>query len=92
MSTKQKVLPTPELLRAWSSDPANTLAWGLDAVADELIQRRALQTRVRSLLEAIVQGDPNEMAADAVTVLDVWRKEAADLIRLHVEHGAEGVK
>ena len=39
----------------------------------------ALQKRVaelRRLVEIMIEEDPNDMAADAVTVLDVWRKEA----------------
>jgi hypothetical protein len=36
-----KHMPSPELLRTWARDPTNTLAWGLDAVADEMSQLRA---------------------------------------------------
>ena len=39
----------------------------------------ALQKRVaelKRLVEILVENDPDDMAADAVTVLDVWRKEA----------------
>jgi hypothetical protein len=36
--------------------------------------------RWRSLGEAIIENDPDDAAADAVTALDVWRKEAGDLL------------
>ena len=39
----------------------------------------ALQARVAKLgrlVQILLDEDPNDMAADAVTVLDVWRKEA----------------
>ena len=40
----------------------------------------ALQARVaklKRLVEILMENDPDDMAADAVTVLDVWRKEAS---------------
>lgn len=40
------------------------------------------QARITGLLEAMTTGDPNADAADAVTVMDVWRKEATDLLSL----------
>lgn len=39
--------------------------------------------RWRSLGQAILNNDPNDGAADAVTCLDVWRKEAADLLAMN---------
>ena len=36
--------------------------------------------RLRSLVSDMIENDPNDYAADAVTVLDVWRKDARDLI------------
>jgi hypothetical protein len=32
--------------------------------------------RARDLVSCLVKNDPNDYAADAVTVLDVWRKDA----------------
>lgn len=37
--------------------------------ADEII-------RLRDLVRCLVENDPNDYAADAVTVLDVWRRDA----------------
>jgi hypothetical protein len=42
-------------------------------------ERDALQARVaelRRLVQCLIDVDPEDMAADGVTVLDVWRKEA----------------
>jgi hypothetical protein len=32
------------------------------------------------LVEILLENDPDDMAADAVTVLDVWRKEAREVL------------
>ena len=43
-------------------------------------QATALQARaakLKRLVEILMENDPDDMAADAVTVLDVWRKEAS---------------
>lgn len=36
--------------------------------------------RGRELVRCLIENDPADYAADAVTVLDVWRKDAADFI------------
>lgn len=37
--------------------------------------------RLRALVQTLIDGDPNELAADGgVTVLDVWRKEARHIL------------
>lgn len=36
--------------------------------------------RALDLINAMIENDPNDYAADAVTVLDVWRKDARDFI------------
>ncbi len=36
--------------------------------------------RARELINCLIENDPNDFAADAVTVLDVWRKDARDFI------------
>ena len=36
--------------------------------------------RARDLINCLIENDPNDYAADAVTVLDVWRKDARDFI------------
>ncbi|CAB4155380.1 hypothetical protein UFOVP670_14 [uncultured Caudovirales phage] len=45
------------------------------------LQARA--TKLTRLVEILVENDPEDMAADAVTVLDVWRKEARALLARH---------
>jgi hypothetical protein len=40
------------------------------------------ERRVRGLLQAMVDGDPDDGAADAVTCWMVWQKEAADLLAM----------
>lgn len=35
---------------------------------------------LRDLVDCLIENDPNDSAADAVTVLDVWRKDARDLM------------
>lgn len=39
--------------------------------------------RWRSLGQAILDNDPDDASADAVTCLDVWRKESADLLAMN---------
>lgn len=36
--------------------------------------------RARDLIDCLIENDPNDYAADAVTVLDVWRKDARDFM------------
>lgn len=36
--------------------------------------------RLRALVECLLENDPNDMAADAVTVLEVWRREARKVL------------
>jgi hypothetical protein len=35
---------------------------------------------LRDLVQILIGNDPYDMAADAVTVLDVWRKRARDIL------------
>ncbi len=42
-----------------------------------------VQARTINLLEAIRDNDWDDMAADAVTCGQVWKKEAADILALH---------
>jgi hypothetical protein len=37
--------------------------------------------RLEALAKAMIENDPNDMAADGVTCLDVWRKEATELLK-----------
>jgi hypothetical protein len=39
-------------------------------------QLEAKIERLRALIRIMLDEDPNDMAADGITVLDVWRKEA----------------
>jgi len=41
---------------------------------------RARAAKLVRLVEILLENDPDDMAADAVTVLDVWRKEASELM------------
>ena len=36
--------------------------------------------RLRDLIKVLLYNDPDDMAADAVTVLEVWRKEASEAL------------
>lgn len=36
--------------------------------------------KARYLIDCLIENDPNDYAADAVTVLDVWRKDARDFM------------
>lgn len=36
--------------------------------------------RLREMVNCLIENDPNDYAADAVTVLEVWRNDARDLI------------
>ena len=73
---------------AWTSDGANHdlaqfHAQSAAALFYLAAERDALQKRVAKLerlVEILVENDPDDMAADAVTVLDVWRKEAREAL------------
>jgi uncharacterized coiled-coil protein SlyX len=48
-------------------------------------EARQENKRLRTLVETLLKEDPNELAADGgVTVLDVWRKEARQLLEREV--------
>jgi hypothetical protein len=49
----------------------------------EVKELQARATKLTRLVEILVENDPEDMAADAVTVLDVWRKEACELLARH---------
>lgn len=49
----------------------------------EVKELQARATKLTRLVEILVENDPEDMAADAVTVLDVWRKEARELLARH---------
>ena len=36
--------------------------------------------RARDLIDVLIENDPNDYAADAVTVMEVWRKDARDFM------------
>lgn len=42
----------------------------------EIAAKDARIAKLTRLVEIMIEVDPNDMAADAVTVLDVWREEA----------------
>lgn len=41
---------------------------------------RGMSERARSLLQAILDNDPNDDAADGIVLLDVWRKEIESIL------------
>jgi len=48
--------------------------------ADRLATLEAQFERQKNLLRSIIEADPDDSAADGVTVLDVWREEARALL------------
>jgi hypothetical protein len=53
-----------------------SLAAERDALKGENARLRPESRKLRRLVRDLLENDPDDMAADAVTVLDVWRKEA----------------
>jgi hypothetical protein len=49
----------------------------------EVKEWQARVAKLERLVEILLENDPDDMAADAVTVLDVWRKEASELMARH---------
>jgi hypothetical protein len=49
----------------------------------QIKQWKARAAKLERLVEILLENDPDDMAADAVTVLDVWRKEASELMARH---------
>lgn len=54
------------------TDASDMFAW---RAADTLAQ-------IKGLVECLIFNDPDDMAADGVTVLDVWRKEARSILSI----------
>ena len=46
------------------------------STANEISRLRAENRRLRELIRVLLENNPNDDAADGVSVLDVWRKEA----------------
>ena len=55
-------------------------------MTEHLCRFRDQAERLRTLVQALLDNDPDDMAADGVTVLDVWRKEAARILASEVPH------
>jgi hypothetical protein len=51
-------------------------------MGDEYVRADEVE-RLRELVRCLVENDPNDYAADAVTVLDVWRKDARKALGLN---------
>jgi hypothetical protein len=56
-------------------------------LTDELLTCRELRERdrieinmLRKLVRTLIENDPNDDAADSVTVLEVWRQEARQVL------------
>jgi len=54
----------------------NNLRTKHDDLEKENARLRPESRKLRRLVRDLLENDPDDMAADAVTVLDVWRKEA----------------
>jgi hypothetical protein len=50
--------------------------------SDEIHHLRAENRRLRELIRVQLENNPNDDAADGVSVLDVWRKEARRVLGL----------
>ena len=46
--------------------------------------------RLRDLIKVLLYNDPDDIAADAVTVLEVWRKEASEALGIKKPKFSEG--
>jgi hypothetical protein len=57
----------------------------------EVKEFQARATKLTRLVEILLENDPNDMAADAVTVFDVWQKEARELLARHARLNARQV-
>jgi hypothetical protein len=78
-----------------------SLAAERDALRAENARLRPESRKLRRLVRILLENDPDDMAADAVTVLDVWRKEAreffdarnkarqAHMEKMRADHAAE---
>lgn len=55
----------------------------------ELNRLRASHARLLGLVRVLLDNDPDDMAGDAITVLDVWRKEAIHAAIAAAEGGGE---
>lgn len=62
--------------------PAASTNIGLIAdLMDFSVEASADLTRLTELVQAMIDNDPNDDAADGVSVLDVWRKNAHDILQ-----------
>ena len=66
--------PTLKLWDEWSRRDD----WHLLFVGSDIRRMLGDISRLRAMVAGMIDNDPNELAADGgVTVLDVWRKDAA---------------
>jgi ABC-type transporter Mla subunit MlaD len=65
-----------DLIKA-QADRIAELEAALRNIEDEATALQARVAKLKRLVEILMENDPDDMAADAVTVLDVWRKEAS---------------
>lgn len=54
--------------------------WHRNFVGSDIRQMLGEIERLRGLAKAMIENDPDDMAADGVTCLEVWRKEAKTLL------------
>lgn len=55
--------------------------------SNEIHQLRAEDRRLRELIRALLENDPDSMAGDGIVLLDVWRKEAGRVLGLDADRG-----
>ena len=66
-----------DYVRAWEDERAMFRLPERPVVVSYDLSATAEVERLRELVACLLDNDPNDMAADGVTVLDVWRKDAA---------------
>jgi hypothetical protein len=89
-------------VKAWQAAQRHEAAMArADRLEAENARLRPESRKLRRLVRILLENDPDDMAADAVTVLDVWRKEAreffdardkarqAHMEKIRADHAAE---
>ena len=67
-----------ERLRGYNPPDRTTL--GSRRVAEDIQDAATEIEQLRSLVRAMIENDPEDMAADGVTVLAAWRQRAMEIV------------
>lgn len=63
-----------------TADPTHELMKMVERIGAERDRLRIENAHLRGIVKAMIENEPNDMAADGVTCLQVWRTEGAAIL------------